>query len=91
MASSSRTSLQRPAIARTDTQVYALVRTALRHALRRCGASVRTGARWMRVAPSTVQRGLSGKVPVNPIHVLRSRRLSKHFIGCLALLNGRRA
>lgn len=79
----------RPSIGRKDSEVYAMLRTALRHAFTRSGASVRDGAHWMRVAPSTAQRALAGKVRVNVAHVLRSRRLSKHFIGCLALLNGR--
>lgn len=76
---------------RSDEEVYAMGRTALRHAMKRTGASVRAAARWMRTTPSVVQRGLAGKRPVNPLIVLRSRRLSKHFLGCLVLLNGRRA
>jgi hypothetical protein len=44
----------------------------------------------MRVDKATVVRAKkSGRV--NIAHVLRSRRISKHFLGCLALLNGRRA
>jgi hypothetical protein len=46
----------------------------------------------MRVAQSTVHRWLAGEVPVNPLRVLRSRRLSKPFLLCLRILdrkNGR--
>lgn len=76
--------------ARSDEEVYAMLRTAFSHALRRAGASVRAGAIRMRVDKATVVRAKkSGRV--NIAHVLRSRRISKHFLGCLALLNGRRA
>lgn len=76
--------------ARSDEEVYAMLRTALSHALRRAGATVRSGALRMRTDKSTVVRAAkTGRV--NIAHVLRSRRIAKHFLGCLLLLNGSRA
>jgi hypothetical protein len=72
---------------RTDDQVTALVQSALRHALVHTRASTRDAARWMRVTQSTVHRWLVGETPVNPLRVLRSRRLSKPFLVCLRILD----
>lgn len=74
---------------RTDQQVTALVQSAFRHALERSAASTRDAARWARVSHSTIHRWLAGEVPVNPLKVLRSRRLSKPFLVCLRLLDRR--
>jgi hypothetical protein len=79
---------------RSDAQVTALVQSAWRHALSVTKASTRDAARWMRVPQSTVHRWLVGKTPVNPLKVLRSRRLSRPFLLCLRVLdrrNGRAA
>ena len=80
--------------ARSDKQVYALLRTAFRNALRQEVGSVRAAAAWMRTTASTVQRWTSGERPVNAAMVLRSRRLSAPFVQNLRLLvavrNGRR-
>lgn len=65
---------------RSDKKVCALVRTSFRAAMRAEGASVREAARWMRVAPSTVQRHLkSGFL----LPVLRSKRLAGPFARAL--------
>lgn len=83
-----RTAARRPAKARTDEEVYAMLRTATKHALERAGASVRAAALRMRTDKSTVQRATTtGRV--NIAVILRSRRIAKHFLGCLLLLNGR--
>lgn len=74
---------------RSDAQVTALVQSAWRHALAMTKASTRDAARWMRVPQSTVHRWLAGKTPVNPLKVLRSRRLSKPFLMCLRVLDRR--
>jgi hypothetical protein len=76
-------------VRRKDRKLYAHARTALRHAFTREHASVRDGAKWMAVAPSTVQRWLTGTLPISPMKVLRSKRLRRHFIGCLLLLLGK--
>lgn len=74
---------------RTDAQVHAWVREAFVHAMAKAGASHRSAARWMRVAPSTVLRWVNGKVPVNPLKVFRSRRLAHHFLICLRIIDRR--
>lgn len=71
---------------RSDAQVWAMLRTAFAFAVKRSGASVRDAAKWMRVDPSTVQRGLKGKRPIRFEYVLRSRRLTKWFLMCLRIM-----
>jgi predicted transcriptional regulator len=74
---------------RTDQEVTAMLQSAMAHALRRRKITTRAAAHRMRVAQSTIARYLSGESDVSIAKVLRSRRIAKHFIGCLALLNGR--
>jgi hypothetical protein len=75
---------------RSDLDVYARARTAFVHCLESAGASVRGAARMLRVASSTVQRYRSGEIPVNPLIILRSPRLSRPFLLCLLSLERRK-
>jgi hypothetical protein len=79
---------------RTPEEVAALVLRSFVHALGITRFSQAQAARAMGVSLSTVQRGVAGKVPINPLHVLRSMRLALpfalHLCRLVAVRNGRR-
>jgi len=81
--------------ARSAKEVAALTLRSFVYAMGFARCSQTDAARWMGLSLSTVQRWLAGKIPVNPMHVLRSRRLAGPFCEDLcravAFRNGRAA